>query len=299
VQTLQRRVTQSTRFIRAEKPVSATTSRIHGLHDFRMEDVEYSIVTLGAGQILERPAGIAGYFYHVLNGHIEIAETGRQPLQIGHRDTAMVEGHIRHAIYNNPKSASTLLIGAEPFEHLSWLGSNTPVVCHRVDSGHPLMKRLLLAMDLVIEEITNPDTAPDQLTLERTAELILFYFFRLRNPVTGKLDAYPWADTRMVRAVTAMNNNPTRQWTLDQLAEIATMSRSAFAERFKSLVGETPMQLLASIRLKYAARLLLEGHTIQRTAMEAGYGSEESFNRAFKRYFSITPGRWIRERRAC
>ena len=279
--------------------MTASTPRIHGLHDFRMEGVVYTIETLDPGQSLERRADIAGYFYHVLSGCIGISTTGREPMQVGYRDTAMVEGHISHVIHNNPENASTLLIGAEPFEHLSWLGSNTPIVCYRVDSGHPLMKRLLLAMDLVIEEITNPDSAPDQLTLERTAELILFYLFRLRNPVTGKLDTYPWADARLVRAVTAMNNDPTKQWTLDQLAEIASMSRSAFAARFWSLVGETPMQLLASIRLKHAARLLLEGHTIQRIVINTGYGSEEAFNRAFKRYFGVAPGRWIRERRVC
>lgn len=261
-----------------------------------MEDVSYALVSVSPGQALVRPAGVAGYFYHVLNGSIVVSGPG-QPAATAHlRDTVVVGGYVGHTVANPTTDDARVLIGAEPFEYLAWLGSDSMINCHPANSGHPLIRRLLLAMDLVIEEIANPDTAPDQLTLERTAELIIFYFFRMGNPVTGALDPYPWSDPRLMRSIAAMNTDPVRQWTVDQLAGVASMSRSAYSARFRSVMGDTPMRVLAAIRLKRAARRMLEGLSLTDAAAEVGYGSEEAFNRAFKRYFGTTPGRWIRER---
>lgn len=263
-----------------------------------MEDVSYELLTLSPGQTLKRQPGVAGYFYHVLSGAIEVSRIDHPVVLAGPRDTVAVGSYIAHAVRNPTPSDARMLVGSEPIEHLAWLGSDSMFNCHRADSGHPLTKRLLLAMDLVIEEIANPETMPDQLTLERTAELIMFYFFRMNNPVTGALDPFPWSDPRLMRAIAAMNADPTRQWTVDQLANVANMSRSAFSARFRAVLGDTPMRLLAAIRLKLAARRMLEGRPLPAAAAEAGYGTEESFNRAFKRYFGTTPGRWIRERRS-
>jgi len=261
-----------------------------------MEDVSYELLTLAPGETLERQPGVAGYFYHVLTGGIEVSGVEHPPVSAGPRDTVAAGGSIAHMVKNRTAGNARMLVGSEPFEHLAWLGTDSMIRCYRADSGHPLMKRLLLAMDLVMEEIANPDTLPDQLTLERSAELIIFYFFRMNNPVTGALDPFPWSDPRLMRAIAAMNADPERAWTVDQLAEVARMSRSAFSARFRDLLGETPIRLLATIRLKLAARRMLEGRSLQAAATEAGYGTEESFNRAFKRHFGTTPGRWVRER---
>jgi AraC-like DNA-binding protein len=263
-----------------------------------MEDVSYELMTLSAGQTLERQSGVASYFYHVLSGSIEVSAAQHSSLRAGPRDTVAAGGYLAHTVRNPSADDARLLVGSEPFEHLAWLGTNAMIRCHRADSGHPLIKRLILAMDLVIEEITNPDTIPDQLTLERTAELIIFYFFRMNNPVTGTLDPYPWSDPRLMRSIAAMNADPARPWTVGQLADVANMSRSAFSARFRDVLGETPMRLLAAIRLKLAARRMLEGSSLLEAATESGYGTEESFNRAFKRHFGTTPGRWMRERRS-
>lgn len=53
---------------------------------------------------------------------------------------------------DGPVLDAKLLVGSEPFEHLAWLGSASEINCHRADTGHPLTKRLLLAIDLVIDQ---------------------------------------------------------------------------------------------------------------------------------------------------
>jgi len=258
-----------------------------------MEGVQYELVTLAPGEKIIRKALVAGYFYHVISGAVIGTSKFQNVVTVGTRDTITLGGFMAHEIINDTDQEVELLIGAEPYEVLSWLKSAPVVNVFKASSKNPFQKRLLLAMDLVIEEISNPETPPDQPTLERTAELIIFYFFRMTNPIDGRMDPFP-SDPRIMASIEAINADPNHDWTVDQLANIAHMSRSAFSDRFHALVGDAPIRTLATIRLKAAARKMLEGQSIESAASQSGYGSEEAFNRAFKRQFNIPPGRWIR-----
>jgi len=73
------------------------------------------------------------------------------------------------------------------------------------------------------------------------------------------------------------------------------MSRSAFADRFTTLVGQPPMQYLAHWRMQLAARRLATGSAkVATIAAEVGYESEEAFSRAFKRLMGVSPAAWRR-----
>jgi AraC-like DNA-binding protein len=74
------------------------------------------------------------------------------------------------------------------------------------------------------------------------------------------------------------------------------MSRSAFAERFTSLVGQPPMQYLTFWRMQVAAQRLREGGgSIAQIGFAIGYESEAAFSRAFKRQFGTSPGTWRKQ----
>jgi AraC-like DNA-binding protein len=76
------------------------------------------------------------------------------------------------------------------------------------------------------------------------------------------------------------------------------MSRSAFSERFKSLVGEPPLAYLARWRLHEAARLLRStGIKVAQVARRVGYESEVAFHRAFKRAVGAAPGEYRKRHR--
>jgi AraC-like DNA-binding protein len=69
------------------------------------------------------------------------------------------------------------------------------------------------------------------------------------------------------------------------------MSRSAFAARFRALTGDSPIRYATRCRLARAAqRLRTSNATLAEIAREAGYESEFSFSRAFKRAFGVAPG---------
>ena len=102
-------------------------------------------------------------------------------------------------------------------------------------------------------------------------------------------------DTQVGRALALIHGDPGRNWTVDELARLAAMSRSALAERFTALVGESPMQYITRWRLALAAQMLRSSRDpIVRIAEQAGYESEAAFTRAFKREFGAPPAGWRR-----
>jgi len=102
-------------------------------------------------------------------------------------------------------------------------------------------------------------------------------------------------DAHVGRALALLHAQPKREWTVEDLAREAGLSRSALAERFVSLVGEPPMQYLTRWRLTLAAAALRSsGRAIAQIADDFGYESESAFNRAFKREFDVPPAAWRR-----
>ena len=102
-------------------------------------------------------------------------------------------------------------------------------------------------------------------------------------------------DDAIGRALGLLHGDPARAWTLDELAAGVAMSRSAFADRFTTLVGQPPMQYLAHWRMQLAAGRLAAGSAkVAAIAEQVGYESEEAFSRAFKRLMGVSPGAWRR-----
>ena len=102
-------------------------------------------------------------------------------------------------------------------------------------------------------------------------------------------------DQQVGRALAALHSRPSEAWTAESLALEVGMSRSVFAERFTSLVGQPPMQYLTLWRMHLAAQRLREGQgSVAQIGFEIGYESEAAFSRAFKRQFGTSPGSWRR-----
>jgi AraC-like DNA-binding protein len=107
------------------------------------------------------------------------------------------------------------------------------------------------------------------------------------NWLSGLRDPY------VGRALTALHEDPARDWTLEALAQVAALSRSAFAERFSEFVGQPPMQYLTNWRMQLATNHLRNSHeSIAAVANRVGYDSEAAFSRAFKKAVGAPPSEW-------
>lgn len=106
------------------------------------------------------------------------------------------------------------------------------------------------------------------------------------------------ADRHVGRALALIHGNIGNPWSADALAREVGLSRSAFIDRFSTLVGMPPIRYLTVWRLQTAKLNLRETQiAISQLASAVGYESEEAFSRAFKREFGLPPARW-REQQA-
>lgn len=176
-----------------------------------------------------------------------------------------------------------------------------------IDSQHPL---LLMMPELIqMHEIAADEPSIPYLLEAMTCELALDrvgaggMLTRLADVVAGALirnwvekgcGAVGWVaaarDPDIGRVLAAIHRDPTNDWTVDTLAGVMRASRSAFALRFASVVGETPARYVAQLRMQQAKQWLVHDRLkIAVVARQLGYESEAAFSRAFKRIIGAPP----------
>jgi AraC-like DNA-binding protein len=113
-------------------------------------------------------------------------------------------------------------------------------------------------------------------------------------PQSGWLAAI--SDKHLSKAIQAMHRGIDKNWSVESLAREARMSRSAFALKFKTVLGHTPLEYLTRWRM-YKARAMIRWNnsSLFEVATAVGYGSESSFSRVFKREIGVAPMEYKRE----
>jgi AraC-like DNA-binding protein len=98
-------------------------------------------------------------------------------------------------------------------------------------------------------------------------------------------------DPQIATAIEHIHRQPECAWTVGDVAAKVALSRSAFSARFRELVGESPRRYITRTRLAHAAALLhATDASLAEIATQAGYATEFSFSKAFKRTFGVAPG---------
>ncbi len=102
---------------------------------------------------------------------------------------------------------------------------------------------------------------------------------------------------RLSTVLDAMQTEYQRNWSLEELARLANMSRSGFALLFRKEVGVSPMVYLTNWRMQVACELLEAGdQSLSAIASALGYGSESAFSGAFTKVVKCRPGAYRRPR---
>ena len=107
----------------------------------------------------------------------------------------------------------------------------------------------------------------------------------VRNPEVG-------------RVLAAIHLDPSHDWSVGELARHMGASRSGFAQRFATVVGETPARYVARMRMHQAHQWLRDGQRVAVIAERLGYESEASFSRAFKRIIGASPSQFREHRKS-
>ena len=102
-------------------------------------------------------------------------------------------------------------------------------------------------------------------------------------------------DPQVGAALSAVHESVSTPWTVESLAAAATMSRSAFAARFKELIGQTPLEYVTEWRMQKAMQLLEQrDRKLIDVARSVGYESDAAFSKAFKRVVGANPGEYLK-----
>ena len=204
----------------------------------------------------------------------------RQPVKIEDRERAtLITGRV------------TFLSG---FEGLSFLGLPPVLILHTANGP---------ATETLFARFVSETTAAEpgwQLASEGLA-MALFVSALRAHGASPAGRAHGWlrglADDEIGQALRTIHERPAHRWTVAELANSLSVSRSTFAARFKTVTGRTPLGYLTWWRLHRAAAHLRrkDGATIAMVAREAGYDSDASFGKAFRREFGKSPGEVRRE----
>ncbi|MEO3782333.1 helix-turn-helix transcriptional regulator [Actinocorallia sp. B10E7] len=104
-------------------------------------------------------------------------------------------------------------------------------------------------------------------------------------------DASP--DPVVAAIVAAVTARPGEPWTVERMARLAHLSRSALGERFRRALGRSPVEVLREVRMQEARRLLGDhSRPVEHVAFAVGYGSAAAFSRAFSSHHGVAPQAW-------
>jgi AraC-like DNA-binding protein len=150
-------------------------------------------------------------------------------------------------------------------------------------------------LDLLVEE-QSVALPGEQLASTHLSQLLFIQILRAHLESTGPMPA-GWlralADPRIAPALRMMHGDPARNWHLDELAKSCAMSRTTFAERFRTVAGVAPLSYLTDWRMRLAERALRDEDTaVAVVARSLGYTSESAFSNAFKRITGHSPTAW-------
>lgn len=294
------------------------------LHTLRMRSTFYCHAELGEPWALQMPALPDSISFHVLTTGtcwLRLADT--DPLELRAGDLVLVPHGKGHELGSTETGVSGPRVDLLPqrylSEHYSELryggtGRSAQLICGVVSFDDPAARELMRVLPPVLavggDSTSAVSSVRDTLRLmagelshlqpggeavaTRLADILVVLAIRswlVSGPDTGPGWLRALGDERIGRAIEAIHNEPGREWTLERLARLATLSRSTFSTRFTELVGEAPITYLTRWRMNIAhTRLLDEDITVSRLAAELGYRSEAAFNRAFTRVIGRTPG---------
>ena len=276
----------------------------------------FSKLVTASGRWAVRPPGTGPFYCAVLEGDCELSIIGRPPVRLSRGDFMLLPAaneftvtslpppprgrvtepvELRPGVFHvgEPGAPDTrMLVGYCAFgsNDVALLVSLLPelVVVH----GE---RRLTTLVELLSEE-ARADRPGRDVVLARLLEVLLIEALRATpGPAAAPGLLRGLADERLAAPLRRMHGEPTRPWTVGELAREAALSRSTFFDRFRREVGLSPMEYLLGWRMAIAKDLLRsDGVSVSEVAQRVGYSSSSTFSVAFARQVGASPAMYAR-----
>jgi AraC-like DNA-binding protein len=236
--------------------------------------------------------GPYGQLHLVRSGEVEIRHGSKLAARI--REPSLL-------LYPRPKAHRIITDAARGADfvcaNLSFEGGSANPIAASLPDFVCLPLRQLQGSEAVLELLFSEAAAAycgRQAMLDRLFEVVLIQVLRQlmesKQTQVGMLAGLAHPKLRL--ALVAMHDQPQTEWSLQDLADVSGMSRSAFANGFRDAVGLTPGAYLQKWRVGLAQKALLRGRSLKLIAQDVGYGSEAALSRAFKAQNGKGPREW-------
>jgi AraC-like DNA-binding protein len=290
------------------------------LRGLRLDGVEYNRCQMTAPWGVSVPQQKAARFYFIARRGCWLLTPANEWVELQDGDALLLPRGAGHVLASAPDveaaplgSCEVQTICGNIFDvHAGGDGERTLLLSgnmtFNVDSDHPLL-RMMPELMRMSELATSEPGIPHLLEamtrevemdrvgaggiLARLADVLAASIIRswVEN---GCGDSSGWIAAarcpEIGRVLAAIHLDPDRDWTVAALARLMGASRSGFAERFASVVGETPARYVAQVRMQQARQWLARDKLrISVVAQRLGYESEAAFSRAFKRVIGSAP----------
>jgi AraC-like DNA-binding protein len=236
---------------------------------------------------------------YLLANHVGYSKSSEPDMEVADLRPTLVRSMIwpaevvtRHFVTQNPGDCDHTLVGARFLfeERTNRLFDLLPPIIHvrAKSAAAPVIRSLL--------RVLAGENAARQLgatvTINDLARILLVQALRTHISVEdrppGGLGAL--VDAKIGAALALMHRDSTRQWTVRDLAAAVGMSRSSFALRFKTVVGQAPLDYWLQWRMHHAGHVLRNSNkTVSSVAFACGFESDKSFGKAFKRVLGCSP----------
>jgi AraC-like DNA-binding protein len=262
----------------------------------------------------------AAHFHFIEQGEAWVKTPGAPPIHVKRGDMLLIPHGTGHVICDDPDTplvsidviieqhfdrirsvldyggdgtASHILGGLFNFEggSLAAVMAALPIVVHIPSDGGKTPDWLDAIAHFLVKESHEVEPG-SSLMISRLIDLLVIR--TLRTWAANQTKPGSWlgglGEERIGRVLSAIHADPYHAWSVHELAGIAAMSRSIFAERFTARVGEAPLHYVKRWKLTLAADMLATGGLkVTQAAQRTGYTSDAAFSRAFKAHFGYAP----------
>lgn len=295
----------------------------HVLRQLRMSGVFYSNTAARGDWGMKMPVDPQCLSFHVVTeGSCWLVSEGAPKMQLCEGDVALVQLGREHMLSATPTRSVASRVDLLPQKYLSDNysivkvgdeGPSTRLLCGMVSFDAPVVSAILGALPPVVTarglnvesdssvmklvELLAEELSEDRLGSEAVAvrladiivaQIIRVWFYAESAFEPGLLAGL--ADPCIAKVLQALHDEPAKPWTIVEMAKTCAMSRTAFMDRFRRVVGVGPATYLKNWRMELAKTRLLETEEpISVVGSSLSYSSESAFSRAFARHVGTSP----------
>jgi len=234
-----------------------------------------------------------GHLHLLQSGEITIIDEEEQSLVFNQPTVIFIPLPNQHRIIASNENPPKLVCANVIYDHAhsNPIAKALPTLLHFQFKQSPKIKQVALSLfDEAFQE--NCGRLP---MLNALTDIFIIHILRfvLNNKMMQHGLLAGLSHPQLSKVLLAIQSKPEHPWGLQEMADIALMSRSKFSELFKRVVGQSPGDYLLDWRIIIAKGLLKQNKSVALVANAVGYENGSALARVFRKKLGVSPKQWL------